>query len=682
MILITHSNETNTHVIDKDIQIVSCIFAEVILQWSYPEIYDKTIAQDFFRNEHVAAQAESFVPAIMDDDTAGDNTSTREMLFGAGNNSFFYDQSGQLNSTSARQGVNADGSNFLAAGFGQATGYWTGNEGKRMSAFGDDIGGGAPSITPQVVIDHLPSPPSTVIPATTVPRVRPPLKSMAQAQQQPQPPHPNVNVRRSPLARSYYDASSQPSQHSNSSGGFSGFESARQQQQQQIGQLAMVEQQQPIMYEDMFTSAAGMNVMPRQQGVDPRLKDFTSHHQQFQPASTTSGLRQYVMDSSPNLPSGLDLFHGEPWDVNEFWTLDSNAFGGHQLMQHRNSLTPDSLVFQQRPMSGAAPNNNANQSYLTQAAYDPSRRSARGHHDVAPPPRTWIPSQLSYDSGAATHGAMVAPPRTIGARVPSSGAGSSSTRKTRPLGDGGDGERKKPRANYSPMAGENRLKISFVGLGSPGEIPQHFGTKGFVIPDGLSGMHQVYHQRWRFDIRHEKIDDTICVSWSITNMASGTTCARTETPREARVRETSGHTICNQLLRQALKSRATELEHLLTTLRDNPTKFSNTESLIKALRPKSCILGLLFFGLLHDAVQHRMRDMVVQGRHVVRPITHPALGDDGHKNGPLPDDGDDQGGSGADSETGVEEGSPLGTEDVAHGVVPDADGSTADVADQ
>jgi hypothetical protein len=160
------------------------------------------------------------------------------------------------------------------------------------------------------------------------------------------------------------------------------------------------------------------------------------------------------------------------------------------------------------------------------------------------------------------------------------------------------------------MAGENRLKITFMSLGTAGETPQHFGTKGYIIPDGLSGTHQVYHQRWRFDIRHEKVDDTVVVSWGVTNLASGTTCQRTETPREARVRETSGHTICNQLLRQALKSRAAELELMLSSLRDNPTKFSNTESLIKALRPKSCILGLLFFGLLHDTVQHRMRDLV------------------------------------------------------------------------
>jgi hypothetical protein len=176
----------------------------------------------------------------------------------------------------------------------------------------------------------------------------------------------------------------------------------------------------------------------------------------------------------------------------------------------------------------------------------------------------------------------------------------------RPEGRG----QKKPRPMYSPIAGENRLKINFLNYGNPGRTPQHFGTKGYIIPNGLCGTHEVYHQRWKFEILHRQHADSVLITWNITNLASNKLISRTETAREARVRETSGHTICNQLLRNALKNRAMELEESIREFADNPTKVANTYSLVKVLKPKSCILGLLFFGLLHEAVQEKMKDML------------------------------------------------------------------------
>ena len=83
-----------------------------------------------------------------------------------------------------------------------------------------------------------------------------------------------------------------------------------------------------------------------------------------------------------------------------------------------------------------------------------------------------------------------------------------------------------------------------------------------------------------------------------------------ETAQEAALRENSGTTICNIVLRQAFESRAQELENTLLELADNPTRLFNVQVLIKALRPIRCTVGLLFFGLLHEVVQHRLEIMM------------------------------------------------------------------------
>jgi hypothetical protein len=147
-------------------------------------------------------------------------------------------------------------------------------------------------------------------------------------------------------------------------------------------------------------------------------------------------------------------------------------------------------------------------------------------------------------------------------------------------------------------------------MGTLGDTPQHFGKKRSRIPDRLIGTHEVYNQKWRFEIHHQPknaTNDITTITWTITNLASGTRISRTETSHEAFLREFKGQTICNQLLRDALDIRARELERDLERFKDKPVKIANIKSCLKSLRPKKCIMGLLFFGLLHQGVQEHLK---------------------------------------------------------------------------
>ena len=151
--------------------------------------------------------------------------------------------------------------------------------------------------------------------------------------------------------------------------------------------------------------------------------------------------------------------------------------------------------------------------------------------------------------------------------------------------------------------GETRLNIKFISLGEPGPIPQRFGKNGCGIPHGLSGTHQMYDQRWKFQVLHVPQGNSVVIRWVVTNLSSGTVTAVTETLQDAMVRETCGRTICNTVLKNALEIRAVELENSPELYDENPTKSANVQNLIKVLRPKRCTVGLLFFGLLHEVVQ-------------------------------------------------------------------------------
>jgi len=162
------------------------------------------------------------------------------------------------------------------------------------------------------------------------------------------------------------------------------------------------------------------------------------------------------------------------------------------------------------------------------------------------------------------------------------------------------------RARPISSVGEHRLKIRFESLGDLGQIPQTFGRSDRYIPDGLRGTHEVYQERWRFEVRHHVKHFRTSVEWIAENLTSGLRVSKKETLEESIVRETQGRTICNRVLREALEGRAKELEAQLAELDERSIRTATLRDKIKALRPTRCLVGLLFFGLQHKQVQDRM----------------------------------------------------------------------------
>ena len=121
----------------------------------------------------------------------------------------------------------------------------------------------------------------------------------------------------------------------------------------------------------------------------------------------------------------------------------------------------------------------------------------------------------------------------------------------------------------------------------------------------------MYNEKWQFEVIHCQENDLILIEWRITNLSSGTVTSRTETPSEAKARQASGKTICNLVVREALEKRAVELESSAMLLEDSPLRVANFQSRAKALRPKRCLIGLLFLGLLHETVQEHMSSFIV-----------------------------------------------------------------------
>jgi len=176
-----------------------------------------------------------------------------------------------------------------------------------------------------------------------------------------------------------------------------------------------------------------------------------------------------------------------------------------------------------------------------------------------------------------------------------------------------DGTNESPRDNTKRQkfsehsTGEHRLTIHFESFGKFGKVPQSFGRKGSLIPDGICGTHTLYHQDWRFEILHGPvIEGETCLIWRVTNLSSRKMSELTETSLEAQMRRERGWTISSKVFREALKSRLSDLENELKK-ETNQTKKANLESLLKALKPSRFTEGLLAFGLLHESVQNRMR---------------------------------------------------------------------------
>jgi hypothetical protein len=169
-------------------------------------------------------------------------------------------------------------------------------------------------------------------------------------------------------------------------------------------------------------------------------------------------------------------------------------------------------------------------------------------------------------------------------------------------------EREKRMRAFGYSNGKNRLKLDFISFGVPGVSKQGFGRKNGIVPDGLHGTNEVYNEKWEFQILHRKDPNTntVCLEWWIRNLASKHVTSRLETAHDAHVRRTQGKTICNHVVREALDQRADELEAAIITVADVPLRVANLQSRAKALRPRRCLIGLLFFGLLHEAVQQHM----------------------------------------------------------------------------
>ena len=160
------------------------------------------------------------------------------------------------------------------------------------------------------------------------------------------------------------------------------------------------------------------------------------------------------------------------------------------------------------------------------------------------------------------------------------------------------------------IRGERRLIINFESFGRRGEQPQTFGREGnTLIPDGLSGYHTVYQERWRFEVNHcrsnDEQDNITRITWTVQNVNSRAITSRTETRDEALSRMTLGRSITNDVFREAMRKRANELEQVLHS-EPNDTQKANLMSMIKILRPKRFTQGPLVFGLQHQIVQEKM----------------------------------------------------------------------------
>ena len=162
------------------------------------------------------------------------------------------------------------------------------------------------------------------------------------------------------------------------------------------------------------------------------------------------------------------------------------------------------------------------------------------------------------------------------------------------------------------LNGEKRLVINFDSYGKIGKHLQTYGRKGgAVIPDGLSGTHSMYNERWKFEIKHENDQSfeengkvCVCITWKIINLTTGKVHTATETKKEAVFRMLNGRTISSRLFKEALDHRARELEEeLSSTDSSNELRIKNLKAKIRHLKPKRFSEGTLTFGLQHEAVQ-------------------------------------------------------------------------------
>jgi hypothetical protein len=159
--------------------------------------------------------------------------------------------------------------------------------------------------------------------------------------------------------------------------------------------------------------------------------------------------------------------------------------------------------------------------------------------------------------------------------------------------------------NILKMPGESRLRIAFDSLGTKGKVPQCFGKRAMIIPDGIRGSYTIYGEHWEFSINHgaeEFEPNIVCITWSIKHLATGIVYSSTETKVQAKKRASLGNTICNKVFRNAMSRVATSLEQRLATEPDESVRH-DLQATIQTISPRSFSDGLLVFGLKHRGVQ-------------------------------------------------------------------------------
>ena len=161
--------------------------------------------------------------------------------------------------------------------------------------------------------------------------------------------------------------------------------------------------------------------------------------------------------------------------------------------------------------------------------------------------------------------------------------------------------------SQTAFSSSERLRLDFLDFGKVGEIIQSFGRKGGIISDGLCGTNEVYNEQWKFQVLHKKQGQGVLIEWNITNLTSGNKLTRMETLGEAYLRNKHGKTICNNVVKCACEQRAKELEDSIEYNHGSFTSTAILRSRLKQLRPKRCLIGLLFFGLQHKILQDYLR---------------------------------------------------------------------------
>jgi hypothetical protein len=197
--------------------------------------------------------------------------------------------------------------------------------------------------------------------------------------------------------------------------------------------------------------------------------------------------------------------------------------------------------------------------------------------------------------------------------VPDSNSEHSTSGHSEEVVNGAKKEKMTKRKHEATLDGERRVAIEFENMGTVGVHPQTYGKGALLVPDGVCGKYSAFGQRWKFSISHtvgpvicEDGVQRMCLSWSVTNLNSGSTHTILETPADAMKRDRDGKTLCNKVFRDALSLRASALEADLRRTEDISLCIE-LQSQLRTIQTKRFSEGPLFFGLRHFSLQQELR---------------------------------------------------------------------------